>query len=190
MADEPKTETPKPGHGGWVPKKKTPLWVALSLSIVASTVPVLAMPEFNWRVALAAVLSGFSVGLASYYGIMSAGPRAMVLLLCAIGLAASCSAVDPVLVTGESLKTAKTEYHATVQLMDQALATGLVTKEQYHQWRVFSDYFAVAFEHAVQLYAAAVEAVDANTRLRAGAIADDLYKRLLTFTPPHPGAPQ
>jgi hypothetical protein len=179
MVDELKPEV-KPGHGGWVPKKKTPLWAALAMSVIASVVPVLAMPEFNWRVAAAAVLSGFSVGLAGYFGMASAGPRNVALALFGVLMLSSCSA-DPAIVTGLSLKTAKITYHATVKSMDLALQQGLITPEQYHRFRVFSDYFDVAFEKAAGIFAAALVALDKNNEMRAGAIMDDLLKQLEAF---------
>lgn len=107
----------------------------------------------------------------------------------AIGLAlTSCAGVDPIIVSGQSLKVAKAEYHATVQLMDQALALGLVTDEQFHKWRLFSDYFEVAFERAVELWDLASKAADDNTRLGAGAIVDGLHKQLLRFQTPQLGS--
>lgn len=67
--------SPKPGHGGWVPKKKTPLLVALSLGVTASLVPTLMTDHVTWNLVLASVLTGASTALATFFGMVSAGPR-------------------------------------------------------------------------------------------------------------------
>lgn len=64
-----------PGAGGWVPKKNTPIWVSIAAGISASTVPVLMMPEPKWNVIAASVIGGAVTGIATYFGMRSAGPR-------------------------------------------------------------------------------------------------------------------
>lgn len=64
-----------PGAGGWVPKKTTPVLVAVFCGIAGATAPVLMMPEPKWNVVLASVLTGASTALVGYFGMRSAGPR-------------------------------------------------------------------------------------------------------------------
>jgi len=59
----------------WVPKKHTPLWAALAISVAGSAVPVLTMPNPSWNVIVASVLSGVSLGLTLFFGMKSAGPK-------------------------------------------------------------------------------------------------------------------
>lgn len=185
LLDIAKASRATPGHGGWVPKKHTPLIAAIFVGVTSSIVPPLMMENPKWNVILASALMGASTALATFFGMRSAGPRNLVLaffVLAGVGLS-SCAGADPVLISGQSLATAKAEYHATVQLMDQALASGLINKEQYHHWREFSDYFEMAFDHALALWDLATRAIDQPNQGRAGAIADDLMKQLLKFPP-------
>jgi hypothetical protein len=66
---------PSPGAGGWVPSPKTPLWVSIVVGSMAATAPVLVGLFPPWGLISAVVLAGGSAGLASYFGMLSAGPR-------------------------------------------------------------------------------------------------------------------
>lgn len=74
MAEE--SNVTKPGHGGWVPKKRTPLWAALFVGIVGSSAPALmiALPS-PWNAVVGSSLLGAAATLATYFGMKSAGPR-------------------------------------------------------------------------------------------------------------------
>lgn len=73
MSDE---EKPKPGEGGWVPTKSTPLAASVAVAICAALGPLAfsQMPR-PWGIVVGMVCTGVGTGLAAYYGIKSAGPR-------------------------------------------------------------------------------------------------------------------
>lgn len=67
----------KPGAGGWVPSKKTPLWAAVLIGTIFSSAPAigLAIPDQKIGAAVACSLLGLAGSLATYFGMRSAGPR-------------------------------------------------------------------------------------------------------------------
>lgn len=90
----------------------------------------------------------------------------------------SCATTTPLITTGEAIHTAAVEYHEVVGLMDAALKAHLITDEQFHEWRLFSDHFEVSLEWAQKIWESARKQHDDIMQQQAGAIIDRLSAQL------------
>lgn len=187
MADEVKPEAPAPDvsptGAPLVSPRLAPYFAAAAAicTVVAgaSKIPGLHMPDevFGYAALLALI---FGTLLGTTPGLRSKAP--MLLLVLSLGM--SCSSATPLIISGETLKEAQIEYHTAVDLMQQSMDAGIITKEQFHTWRVFSDYFAASYDLAVQSWQLARQVDDAVREQRLLVDIQDLLDKLRHITAP------
>lgn len=99
----------------------------------------------------------------------------VVLTLLAVGL--SC-AVNPLVVTGETLKVTGEEFVTVGDLMNQAYASNLISTEKYSAWVNFGKRFQALYPLALQTWERARVVQDAAVEKKAaeivGVLADEL----------------
>lgn len=95
--------------------------------------------------------------------------------------ALACSSATPFVATGETTRVLGEQFLATARLMDSGLRSGVVTHEQYRQWRDFGMKFQASFPLAVDLWKAARAANDKAIEAHAAEILSGLAMDLARF---------
>lgn len=99
----------------------------------------------------------------------------------ALLLLLACAGVDPLLVTGESLKTMGHQFADTAAAMDRGLDSGVVTVEQYRAWADFGRGFQLTYRHARELWEAARQAENKGMEAAVARILAELGAELLRY---------
>lgn len=85
---------------------------------------------------------------------------------------------DPILAAGESLHIAADQFVGCAELMDRAMAEGLVTKDTYGAWVDFAVRFKPAYQVAYTAWQSAVKLKDASKMDDAQALLSTLLDEL------------